>query len=225
MAELLNYEELRDSINNRTTDLNSKLDTMPLDMLRGLLRDLLAERRLVIDEVDEIRESRNRYLQDIRSYVNSMSLMVSDINDESYNMLQSKASRLGLTPGRLLNELMWKASLKSERGRLPEISSGDMIHLRRDESVIKIQHLPSIKVSREDLEKVDHKVKFAHIKAIEFNQDVDVELFNMKVKAVNHCRKVVFPPGVGKLLAYAKAGFCREYVFNENIVGNQSESP
>jgi hypothetical protein len=225
MAELLNYEELRDSINNRTTDLNNRLDTMPPDMLRGLLRELLAERRLVVEEVDEIRESRNRWLQDFRSYVNSMTLMVSDIDDESYNMLQSKASRLGLTPGKLLNELMWKASSKSEGGSLPEISSGDIIHLRRDENVIKIQHLPSIQVSRDDLLKLEHKVKFAHIKAIEFCQDVDVELFNIKVKAVNHCSRVVFPPGVGKLLAYAKAGFCREYVFNENVAGNQSESP
>ena len=213
MSVLLSYDELRDSINDRTAEIENRLDDVPPEELRDLMRDLLTERKLVIEEVDELRESRYGWTNRIHQRTNSMKLMISNLDEETYNLLQAKASRLGLEGGTFLNELMHQASFKSGDGGLPELSSKDIKHLMRDAGYIKVEHLTHMHVTSKDLEDLEHRIKFSHIKRVEFDKEIDVDLFNNKVKSINHCGTVVFPAGFSRLHAFAKAAYCREYIF------------
>ena len=214
MSQLYSYEELRDQLNNRLDKLQSGLDELDINELRHLLNDLISERRIMIEEIDELRESRYGWISHANNRINSMKLLMSNLDDETYNNLQAKASRLGVEDGRLLNELMLQVLAKPQVEGLPELSSKDLSHLIKETGHITIQHMPELTVTRKDLENSSYRVKFSHIKYLQFEADIDKELFYQKVKNINHCGRISIPSTISKLIAYAKAGHCKEYEFN-----------
>ena len=214
MSQLYSYEGLRDQINDRLDKLQSGLDELSIEEMKHLLSDLLSERRIMIEEIDELRETRYGWISYANSRINSMKLLISTLDDETYNNLQAKASRLGVEDGKLLNELMQQTLEKPHSDGLPELSSKDLSHLIKNSGNISIQHMPDLTVSRQDLEESGYRVKFSHIDTLKFEADIDQELFYQKVKNISHCGRISLPSKISKLIAYAKAGYCKEYEFN-----------
>ncbi len=213
MSQLYSYEALRDRINDRLNTIQLGVDELSHDDMSSLLKELILERKIMVEEIDELRESRYGWIDHANNRIHSMKLLLSNLDDETYNNLKAKASRLGIEDGRLLNELMKQAIAKPPNGGLPELSSRDISHLKKDTGYITIQHIPELIVTRKDLEDTTHRVKFAHIGKLEFNLDIDKDLFYQKVKNINHCGRISIPTKISKLLVYAKAGYCREYKF------------
>jgi len=198
MSQLYSYEALRDRINDSLDTIQLGFDDLSNDEMRSLLRDLISERKIMVEEIDELRESRYGWINHANKHIHSMKLLLSNLDDETYNNLKAKASRLGIEEGQLLNELMKQ----------------DISHLKKkDTGYITIQHIPELMVTRKDLEDTTHRVKFAHIGKLEFNLDIDKDLFYQKVKNIHHCGRISIPTKISKLLVYAKAGYCREYKF------------
>jgi len=214
MSQLYSYEALRDRINDSLDTIQLGFDDLSNDEMRSLLRDLISERKIMVEEIDELRESRYGWINHANKHIHSMKLLLSNLDDETYNNLKAKASRLGVEEGQLLNELMKQAIAKPQNRGLPELSSKDISHLKKkDTGYITIQHIPELMVTRKDLEDTTHRVKFAHIGKLEFNLDIDKDLFYQKVKNIHHCGRISIPTKISKLLVYAKAGYCREYKF------------
>jgi len=213
MSQLYSYEMLRDSINDSLEKMQSRLDELNNNEMISLIRDLISERKLIIEEIDELRESRYGWINHANNRVQSMKLMLSWLDEGVYNNLQSKASSLGIEDGKLLNELMRQALAKSQNEDFPELSAKDIAYLRKGEGHISIEHLSELVVSRKDLEESKYRVKFAYIDDLKFEADIDNELFYKKVKGISHCGRVKLPTNISKLLVYAKACFCREYEF------------
>lgn len=214
---LLSYQGLRDEITGKIGEARSRLERgeMSADEMRGLLSDLLRERQMIVEEVDDLREARYGWVSDAQSYRDSMKLMLSEVDEGAYNDLESTASRLNMSVGRLLNEMMGKAVEKRDDSMdLPTLSSEDLSHLRRArEESVKINHVEELVVDRGDLEELSYRVRFSHIRSLEFDPSVDEGLFHEKVKGISHCSLVRFPQGFSKLLAYAKSSYCNSYEF------------
>lgn len=223
---LLSYQGLRDEITGEIGDARSRLEKgeMSADEMRGLLSNLLREREMIIEEVDDLREARYGWVSEAQSYRESMKLMLSEVDEGAYNDLESVASRLNMSVGRLLNEMMGKAVERKDEasGKLPELSSEDLSHLRRErEESIKINHVGELVVDRGDLEELSYRVRFSHIRSLEFDPSVDERLFHKKVKNISHCSLVRFPKGFSKLLAYAKSSYCSSYEFVTPMIVEQ----
>lgn len=213
---LLSYQGLRDEITRKILEDRSRLERgeMSADEMRGLLSDLLREREMVVEEVDDLREQRYGWVSEARSYRDSMKLMLSELDEKTYNDLESASSRLGVSAGRLLNEMMNKAVDKGcVGGEFPDLSSADISHLKKgEEIVIKINHIKNLTVSEEDLD-VETRVQFSHIASLEFDSTVDEGRFWNKIKEINHCQLVKLPSSLSKLLVFAKSRFCGNYEF------------
>lgn len=214
---LLSYQGLRDEITGKIGETRLRLERgeMSADEMRGLLSDLLRERDMIVEEVDDLREARYGWVSEAQSYRDSMKLMLSGVDEGAYNDLESTASRLNLSVGRLLNEMMEKAVEKRDDSMdLPTLSSEDLSHLRRErEESVKINHVEELVVDRGDLEELSYRVRFSHIRSLEFDPSVDEGLFHEKVKGISHCSLVRFPQGFSKILAYAKSSYCNSYEF------------
>jgi polyhydroxyalkanoate synthesis regulator phasin len=215
---LLSYQRLRDEITRKTLEDRLRLERggMSADEMRGLVSELLREREMVVEEVDELREQRYGWISEAQSRRDSMKLMLSELDEKTYNDLESVASRLNVDAGRLLNELMGKAVEKGgdPSTGLPTLSSEDLSHLHTErEDSIDINHVGELVVDRGDLAELRPRVKFSHIGRLEFDATVDEELFHEKVKGISQCRLVRFPEGFSKLLAYVKSSHCDGYEF------------
>lgn len=215
---LLSYERLRDEITGEIEESRSRLERGELsaDEMRGLLFDLLRERTMIVEEVDDLREQRYGWVSDARSYRDSMKLMLSELDEKAHNDLESAASRLNVSVGQLLNEMMGKAVEKRGEAStgIPTLSSGDLSHLHEERGdYVNVNHIGELTVDRGDLAELRPRVRFSHIKRLEFHPSVDEGMFHEKVKGISHCGLVRFPEGFSKLLAFAKSSHCESYEF------------
>ena len=215
---LLNYQRLRDDITGKIEEARSRLEggEMTTDEMRSLLSELLLEREMIVEEIDELRETKYGWLSEAYNYSNSMKLRLSELDEETYNHLESAASRLHVGVGRLLNEMMEKVVERRDEAPegFPTISSKDLSHLwEKRKKSIKISHVGDLVVTKDDLEEMSSRVKFSHVRSLEFDPSVDERLFHEKVKNISHCKLVKFPEDFSKLLVYSKSSFCNRYEF------------
>ncbi len=215
---LLSYQGLRDEITGKIEEARSRLERgeMTAEEVGGLLSDLLLEREMIVEEIDDLREARYGWASEAYDYSNSMKLRLGELDEETYNRLESAASRLRVGMGRLLNEMMGKVLERRDEDTegFPTISSKDLSHLyEKRKASVKISHVGDLVVTREDLEEVGSKVKFSHVRRLGFDASVGERLFHDKVKNIRHCGLVRFPEKFPKLLAYAKSSFCDYYEF------------
>jgi hypothetical protein len=213
-AVLLSYEKLRNEITGRIEELkhrivseNMTVGELSARALRDILVKLLTERELMIEEIDDLRETRYGWMIDGVRYRDSMKLMLSELNEETYNNLSSLASKLDINVGSLLNEMMRQVIHKKapDQTGFPTLSSQDLSHLgKKNERTWKISHQHNLVVTQRDLEKVDTRVQFSHINTLTFDSSIQMSQFHEKVKSINHCGTVKFPKDFSKLVAYAK---------------------
>ncbi|MCW4038577.1 MAG: hypothetical protein NWF13_07585 [Candidatus Bathyarchaeota archaeon] len=221
-ALLLSYERLRNEITGRIEELKHRIasENMTVEELRDILGNLLTERELMIEEIDELREARYGWVIDCVRYRDSMKLMLSELNEETYNNLSSLASKLDIGIGSLLNEMMSQVIQKkdpAQRG-LPTLSSNDLSYLgKKKEKTWNVSHHHNLVVTQMDFEEVDTRVKFSHIDTLVFDSSIQMSQFHEKVKSINHCGTVKLPRGFSKLLVYAKSNRCTFFEFTPEL--------
>lgn len=222
---LLSYERLRDEITDRIEEIESTLagGELTQDEMKELLSSLLRERELMVEEIDDLREERYGWVSKIQGHRNAMKLRINELDEGTYNSLESAADRLNVSVGRLLNEIMALAVEKeTASGEFPRVSSKDLTHMRRDkEPTIKIGHVRDLLITGADLDGVDTKVRLSHIGSLEFDASVRERQFLEKVGEINHCRLVKLPGDFSRLLAYAKSSFCGYFEFATSIKADQ----
>lgn len=221
-AVLLSYEKLRNEITDRIKELKHRIasENMTVEELGDILGSLLTERELMIEEIDELREARYGWMNDSFRYNDSMKLMLSELNEETYNNLSSLASKLNISIGSLLNEMMSQVIQKKDlkQDGFPTLSSKDLSHLwNKKERTWKVSHHRNLVVTQTDLEKMGTRVKFSHINTLIFDSSIQVSQFHEKVKSITHCGTVKFPTGFSKLLAYAKSRQCNFFEFTTGL--------
>jgi hypothetical protein len=216
---LLSYERLRDEVTKEIETARARIECGELtsEEMKSLLFRLLRERELMVAELDDLREARYGWISDAERRRDSMKLMLSELDEGAYNALESASSRLGVSVGRLLNEMMGKAVDKGGAGgEFPDLSSDDISHLlRRDGGAVKIQHLQELTINGADLADVGLRVKFSHIGNLEFDETVGEDQFWGKVKGISHCRNIKLPGNLSKLLVYAKSSHCDTFEFTQ----------
>jgi hypothetical protein len=76
---------------------------------------------------------------------------------------------------------------------------------------IKITHLEHLSLIDGDFHELNTKVKFHQIEYLELN--VNPSIFLEYISSISHCKKVVVPANIPKLLVYAKITECEDIQF------------
>lgn len=149
------------------------------------------------------------------------------LDPELYERFVRVAKDLGMSVGALMNEAM-RAILAltiigkeaSERiGR--EVGKASALILSKPIEIVKsivegikdfevITSIGELTVSKVDLEKIDKAILFVNIRKLTFDNDVDWELLNTKVKGVKLVDEVVIPKHIPKLLFAKKCTFVKK---------------
>jgi putative transposon-encoded protein len=102
------------------------------------------------------------------------------IDDDVYAKFTAEAKKQDLSIGELTTIVM--------RALVEDIGTDNY----------RIGNLTSLDVTRKDLESLKGPVMFHNIKTIEFADDIDWELFDLRVRSIKNTGKVLIPQGLTK---------------------------
>ncbi len=146
-------------------------------------------------------------------------ISIRGMDENLYRRISAMARELGVNVGLIVNQaLKTYLSLPPEKRyahrkeilraavKFPvEFASGVLeSNGMSDSKSIVISEIGSLTVSKSDLENSDKKISFINIKRLEFEEDVDEELFNSKVKSIVYCDELVIPRSLWKLAILSK---------------------
>ena len=97
------------------------------------------------------------------------------IDDDVYATFTAEAKKRNLSIGQLTTIVM--------RALVDDVGTTNY----------RIGNLASLHVSRKDLESLKGPVLFHNIKALEFADDIDWEMFDKRVMSIKNCAKVLIP--------------------------------
>jgi len=109
------------------------------------------------------------------------------IDDDIYAKFAAEAKKRGVPIGELATQVMRDLV---EKGATP---------------VYKIEGLENISVSKRDLKSLDGIVRFSNIEVLEFEDDVDWDVFKDKVERIEDVENVVIPRNLSKFQVLTKA--------------------
>ncbi len=110
------------------------------------------------------------------------------IDDDVYARFAAEAKRKGIAIGELTTSVM-----------------RDYVDASSGKSAYHITDLTQLTVSKTDLESVDGLVSFSDIEMLEFDDDVDWDIFKTKVERIEDVRVVVLPKSLSKFQVLTKA--------------------
>ena len=133
-------------------------------------------------------------------------ITIRGVDEALYRQVSRLARRLGVNVGTLINK-----SMELLLSRLPGESVPKVGRLALDVPVeftvgllegvgSVVEDVEELSVSRRDLEQVDGGVAFVSVRKLEFEDDVDPEIFREKVRAILSCGEIVIPRDLPKLL-------------------------
>ena len=114
------------------------------------------------------------------------------IEDEVYAKFTAEAKKRDLSIGELTTIVM--------RALVEDISTTNY----------RIGNLASLTVGRKDLESLKGTVMFQSIKALEFADDIDWEMFDRSVMSIKNCAKVLIPPSLTRFQVLTKCAMVAE---------------
>ncbi|MFX0210253.1 MAG: hypothetical protein ACFFDT_30015 [Candidatus Hodarchaeota archaeon] len=209
-AEILNLEQIQDGISQDIEAYLNRLQSnkeIPQDQLKSLLKSLLFERELILDELNEIKDAIIAPLPLIFRKTHQTKIMMSEVDESLYNDFMELSTRLALPIGVLLSSLM-KALIESEDNTFKNVSRASLQHLIHKQAKVSISHHNYLEVKKNDLQQLNETVSFSHIHCLRFTPDVDINTFMSKVKNISYCQYVNVPEKFPKLLVYAKLYGC-----------------
>ena len=114
------------------------------------------------------------------------------IDDDVYAKFTSEAKKRDLSIGELTTIVM--------RALVEDISTTNY----------RIGNLPSLLVTRKDLESLKGPVMFHNIKSLEFADDIDWDMFDRNVMSIKTCAKVLIPPSLTRFQVLTKCAMVSE---------------
>lgn len=114
------------------------------------------------------------------------------IEDEVYAKFTAEAKKRDLSIGELTTIVM--------RALVEEIGTTNY----------RIGGLPSLTVSRKDLESLKGPVLFYDIKSLEFAEDIDWGMFDAQIMSIKRCTKVIVPPSLTRFQVLTKCSAVAE---------------
>ncbi len=156
---------------------------------------------------EEDDERRSRRERNIKIYA------IRGLDPEIYAKFSSMAKEIGRNIGELMNEAMkilietvevgkeiGRAGVKATVTTVKDIGSA----VREAADVEIISGVKELEVSREDLEALEKPAIFTSMSRLEFSDDVTLDLFNEKVKAIKLVDEVVIPKHIPKIAVVKK---------------------
>ncbi len=114
------------------------------------------------------------------------------IDDEVYAAFTAEAKRRNLSIGEMTTIVM--------RALVEEVGTTNY----------RIGNLASLQVSQKDLESLKGPVMFHNIKALEFADDIDWEMFDKRVASIKNCTKVLIPSTLTRFQVLTKCAHVSE---------------
>jgi len=114
------------------------------------------------------------------------------IDDDVYAKFTSEAKKRDLSIGELTTIVM--------RALVEDIGTTNY----------RIGNLPSLLVTRKDLESLKGPVMFHNIKSLEFADDIDWDMFDRNVMSIKTCAKVLIPPSLTRFQVLTKCAMVSE---------------
>ena len=109
------------------------------------------------------------------------------IDDDVYSRFAAEAKKRGIPIGELATKAMNDLILEAQAPRY---------HL---------ENLEHLSVSRSDLESIDGPIFFSGIEVLEFEDDVDWNVFKAHVERIQNVEKVLVPKGLSKFQVLTKS--------------------
>lgn len=173
------------------------------------------EKKMLNDDEKDIRKLKNITIRGIDSSIyddfsHSMKMLNMNIGDAVTKMMRDVMEDLDET---FINmDISSKLSSKKLFGRLERA---------------KISHHRYLEISGEDLIDANAQLSFNHIDELKILPDVTREVFTKYIRSINHCKKVMIPNILPKLLLLSKINFCDQievYSAENNAIQNNIES-
>ena len=123
-----------------------------------------------------------------------------------YNRLSKIARRMGINVGTLINKSMelFLSALPHDGGpriiRYPLDVSSEFMRGFLEGLGNVIEEVEELSVSRKDLLDSERALVFVGIGKLRFEEDVDEETFRSKVRAIYHCKEIIIPETLPKML-------------------------
>ena len=147
-------------------------------------------------EPEENRSARGRFSQ----------ITIRGVDRTLYGRLSKLARRMGVNVGTLINQSMelFLSMIPQDGGpRLPQgplnLSAEFMRGFLEGLGHV-IEDVEELTMSRRDLLEADRELVFVRVGRLEFEDDVDRETFRSRVRAIYHCKEVVIPETLPKVL-------------------------
>lgn len=109
------------------------------------------------------------------------------IDDDVYSRFAAEAKKRGIPIGELATKAM---------NDLVKAAQAPSYHL---------ENLEHLSVSRSDLESIDGPIIFSGIEVLEFEDDVDWNVFKAHVERIQNVEKVIVPKGLSKFQVLTKS--------------------
>ncbi len=161
-------------------------------------------------------------------------ITIRGVDPEIYENFVKMANSLGMTVGELMNiamrQLLTLATIAKDKsieiGRTAgetasKIISSPKEFLREFIEGIKdfdtISGIEVLVVGKSDLEHAEKPIVFINMKKLVFDDDVDIELFNNKIKSIKFVDYVVLPRNLPKLLVAKKSMFVKKIMYADEL--------
>jgi post-segregation antitoxin (ccd killing protein) len=109
------------------------------------------------------------------------------IDDDVYSRFAAEAKKRGIPIGELATKAM-----------------SDLIKAAQAPSY-HLENLEHLSVSRSDLESIDGPIVFSDIEVLEFEDDVDWNVFKVHVERIQDVEKILVPKGLSKFQVLTKS--------------------
>ena len=213
-VQVYNFEQLRATVEESVSDFHEKLAGGKLDPaeIDKLLTTLLTERKMLLDEVDNLKDSQLTHIHNIYRHLDRTTLVIDEMNESTYNDFCIASYKLGITTGKALTLLM-KEALKDDSDEFPKMS---VLNLVTDEMAkIRISGHRYLAISGKDLIETGARVSFENIEYLDI-KDADKQVFSKYVRSISRCAYVKLPSSIPKLLVYTKSHACGFFEFSDD---------
>ncbi|MFW9992691.1 MAG: hypothetical protein ACFFD4_11645 [Candidatus Odinarchaeota archaeon] len=211
---LLNLAQLREELSNTIQDYRTitRKEEIANEELIHLIKTLLVDRELLIEEIDEIKEEQSGLLPIMFRKNRDYKLLVNGVEESVINDLNLLAHKLDIPEGELLSFLM-KEAMRDFNGTFPTLSTKVLKPLLEKKRMkITISDYDFLSVSEQDLLETDARISFHNIDNLEFI-DVNHKTFMRHIGHITGCGQVRVPRSLSKLLVYAKCTNCGQFEF------------
>ncbi|MFW9853675.1 MAG: hypothetical protein ACFFFG_01350 [Candidatus Thorarchaeota archaeon] len=188
------------------------LDEMRQKDMEVLIEKLLLEREILMTDLADLKDNLSQFATNVTYDIRSLNLLLSSIDEITYNDFFNLSNKLQMAPGKVLSSLMKDFIDSTREGVLKDFSTRNLENLiRQTRPRISISNQEEISVSRQDLIDLKMRIDFKNIKVLNFEFDVDLETFNAFVGSISNCNLVRIPVSIPKLIIWSKSRECSYY--------------